>query len=165
MIVSVCTMLILCCVKYSSNEYGQLGIEEHQSTIDKITLHPYFAKSEINISRISVGNLHSLCIVFNSEKSECFCWGWNEYRQCSISLEQKVFEPCLYLPVDGYVGQQIIDGDCGNFYSVLVTEKSKIIILSSNTEMNEAVKKFNLENRNIVKVLSGMYTVLIFADK
>ena len=86
---------------------------------------------------VSCGNYHTIVA---TAKGKAYAWGNNDYGQCGIadraqdplSSEMIVYSPKLINP-DSFNRQQIVDIECGAYFSMFIDTARKLFSCGKNT--------------------------------
>eukprot|EP00486_Rosalina_sp_Unknown_P015609 CAMPEP_0201596684 /NCGR_PEP_ID=MMETSP0190_2-20130828/193314_1 /ASSEMBLY_ACC=CAM_ASM_000263 /TAXON_ID=37353 /ORGANISM="Rosalina sp." /LENGTH=316 /DNA_ID=CAMNT_0048057183 /DNA_START=1091 /DNA_END=2038 /DNA_ORIENTATION=+ len=137
---------------FGQNTMGQLGIGNEKIAAFgvpvKIPAFGSVGKSmSITISNIKCGMNH-VCVLDKNGKAYTF--GCNKYGRCGQSDETHLFSPQL-VNID-YDKEKIVDIFCGNFHTVLLTDKNEYYCFGSNEHMHCSICEEATEIRKPYKV-------------
>ena len=111
--------------------FGQLGFGEGADNIiiDRPRLHPYFADNLV-FTNIKCGALFSMFITITGQ---CFLCGDNDEGQIGNNIRKTDVKVPYLVNKNIAKDVKIVDGDCGNKHSVMITEENKIWCVGDNT--------------------------------
>eukprot|EP01084_Bolivina_argentea_P130328 230062_1 len=142
---------------FGSNTKNQLGFDggyEHKAIEYIPIINPQL--NDIDFDIVKCGDNHSLCIEKKTKK--CFVFGSNYSGQITNDKQTKVYRT-MY--------KNIVNGWCGENYTVLLNKQDKIMVLGDIKATNDMLLNFEHKTKNdvIVRVIAAYSEIVLVVKR